>query len=129
MLVGGVALAQQGFIVEPWRKAPRPAAAPVPPLRAMPGSGLAPAPANAAAQATHKALVAPQPVVEPFKWSPPVVELLVDPWARGQPAAPAARPHWVPTSVEIVDPWADEVAQTEPRVASHQAGTPHSTIF
>jgi len=39
------------------------------------------------------------------KWSPPVVELLVDPWVK--PVAVAAPPpSWVPQTVEIVDPWA-----------------------
>jgi len=58
-----------------------------------------------------------------------VVDLLVDPWAKRQVAAPAAKPHWTPSTVEIVDPWADERSRPEPRVASHLAGAPHSTIF
>lgn len=121
-LVGGVALAQQGLIVEPWRKASAPAAAPVPPLRAMPGSGLGPAGA-----VLPRPVEAPRPSaavfpsVEPRRWSPPVVELLVDPWAKAQVAAPARSPRWVPSASEIVDPWADKAAPAEPRVASRRA--------
>jgi len=135
MLVAGVALAQQGLIVEPWHKAPAPVAAPVPPLRAMPASGLAPVTASVAPLAPRKAEAAPAPIAAPLKWSPPVVELLVDPWAKGQAAAavaqPARRP-WLPTrvdSMDIVDPWADEASKPAPRVASHSAGVQHSTIF
>lgn len=116
-LVGGVALAQQGLIIEPWRKAPAPAAAPVPPLRAMPESGLGPVSAAPArlVETPHPS-VAAFPSVEAPKWSPPVVELLVDPWAKTQVAAPAQKPRWVPSATEIVDPWADE-RPAEPRVA------------
>jgi hypothetical protein len=127
MLVGGVALAQQGLIAEPWRKAPAPAAAPVPALRAMPASGLGPVKAPPSLRRKAEAAPASSPAESASKWSPPVVELLVDPWAKGQAAAPA-RSRWVPSNVEIVDPWADE-APSEPRVASHQSGPPRSTIF
>lgn len=61
------------------------------------------------------------PNVEEPKWSPPVVELLVDPWAKAPIAAPAQKPRWVPSTLEIVDPWADERPRPEPRVASHRA--------
>jgi len=77
----------------------------------------------------------PAPIAAPLKWSPPVVELLVDPWAKGQVAAPVARParpQWEPARVDridIVDPWAADAPQVSPRVASHLAGPPHSTIF
>lgn len=137
MLVGGVALAQQGLIVEPWRKSAAPVAAPVraTPLRAMPGSGLAPV--SVALVAPRKVDPMPARLPEPLKWSPPVVELLVDPWARGAAAAPVTgptRPHsdWVPTrvdSMDIVDPWADDAPKAAPRVASHRAGARQSTIF
>jgi hypothetical protein len=136
MLVGGVALAQQGLIVEPWRRAPAPASAPVraTPMRGMPGSGLAPV--SVVPVVRPKVAALPTRIADPLKWSPPVVELLVDPWARGPVAAPAPRParrlDWVPTSVDrtdIVDPWADAAPQGRPRVASHPAGARHSTIF
>ena len=134
MLVGGVALAQQGLIVEPWRQSAPPVAAPVPPLRAMPSSGLARA--SAAPEARRKVDPMPAPIAERPKWSPPVVELLVDPWARGPVAAPRAQParplDWVPTridSIDVVDPWADDAAKAAPRVASHRAGARPSTIF
>jgi hypothetical protein len=123
MLVGGVALAQQGLIVEPWRKAPAPAAAPVPPLRAMPDSGLGGAvgaPPPRAVEAPRSSAVA-FPNVEGPKWSPPVVQLLVDPWAKARLAAPTQKRRWVPSTSEIVDPWADERPRPEPRVASHRA--------
>jgi hypothetical protein len=127
MLVGSVALAQQGLIVEPWRQAAVPAAARVPRLPAMPASGLGPSPAKI----PERKVVAP-PSVAPrassLRWSPPVVELLVDPWAKGHVPAPAGS-RWVPSSVEIVDPWADEAAKAKPRVASHQPVPQHSTIF
>jgi hypothetical protein len=136
MLVGSVALAQQGLIVEPWRRARAPASAPVraTPLRGMPGSGLAPV--SVVPVAHPKVAAPPERIADRLKWSPPVVELLVDPWARGPVAAPAPRParrrDWVPTSVDrtdIVDPWADAAAKGTPRVASRPAGAPHSTIF
>jgi hypothetical protein len=135
MLVGGVALAQQGLIVEPWRKPAAPLAARVPPVRAMPSSGLARA--SVAPEPRRKGDLAPGAAAAPLKWSPPVVELLVDPWARGPVAAPRAQPaqppsDWVPTrvdSIDIVDPWADDAPKAAPRVASHRAGPPRSTIF
>jgi hypothetical protein len=134
-LVAGVALAQQGLIVEPWRKAATPVAATVPPLGGMPSSGLARA--SMAPEVRRRVDPKPVPMAEPPKWSPPVVELLVDPWARGPAATPMAQParprsSWVPTrvdSIDIVDPWADDAPKAAPRVASHRAGPPHSTIF
>lgn len=59
----------------------------------------------------------------------PVLELLVDPWAKGRALAAPARSGWVPSNVEIVDPWADDIAKDEPRVATHRAGSQRSTIF
>jgi hypothetical protein len=53
-----------------------------------------------------------------------VVELLVDPWAKAQVAAPARGPRWVPSTIEIVDPWAEQQLRPEPRVASHRAEQP-----
>jgi hypothetical protein len=128
MLVGSVALAQQGLISEPWHRPAAPAAAPVPPLRALPASGLGPAPvAPPPVRKVEEPVAAP--LASASKWSPPVVELLVDPWANKQAAAPAARPQWLPAKGEIVDPWADEAPPSPPRVASQQAGPPRSTIF
>jgi|GEM_PF-5089697 len=138
MLVGSVAVAQQGLIVQPWRTSAAPVAAPVraTPWRAMPGSGLPPV--SVAAVGPRKVEPTAAHLAEPRKWSPPVVELLVDPWARrGAAAAPTARParprsDWVPTSVDrmdIVDPWADNAATGAPQVANHPAGARQSTIF
>jgi hypothetical protein len=127
MLVGSVALAQQGLVVEPWRKTPTPAAVAAPAPRAMPGSGLGPVSA-----APRKLEAAPQPASssasESKKWSPPVVELLVDPWAK-KLATPVPRSGWGPHQPEIVDPWADEAMSEPPRVASRPIETEHSTIF
>lgn len=129
MLVGSAALAQQGLIAEPWHKAPAPASAPVPPLRAMPASGLGSVTATPPAPRKPEPAPAPAAVSSASKWLPPVVELLVDPWAKGQAAASAERRRWVPSHVEIVDPWAERAPSNEPRVASPQAGVPRSTIF
>ena len=126
MLVGGIALAQQGVIVEPWHKAPPRAQATVPSLRDMPGSGLGSA--KVAPRQPRKEPAAPS-VAGSGQWSPPVLELLVDPWAKGGAVAAPARPRWVPSNVEIVDPWADDAANDEPRVATHRAGSQRSTIF
>ncbi len=141
LLVGSVALAQQGLILEPWRKLPLPAAAAVPPVSAMPGSGLGPVRRVVAVTgpASQLSVGVPAAPAGP-KWSPPVVELLVDPWARGPVAAPVTRRRWVPASVDIVDPWADEdtgedagkmprVARTATAEPSRPAGARHSTIF
>jgi hypothetical protein len=126
LLVGSAALAQQGLIVEPWRRTPVPVAVPVEPARVMPAPGLGKErPAPAVASARSEPAVAPPPLV---KWSPPVVELLVDPWAKAPRVARAARPRWVPQTVEIVDPWAGET-RPSPRVATGPVGTERSTIF
>ncbi len=125
--MGSAALAQQGLIIEPWRRAPVPVAVPVEPAQAMPASQLGkerPAPPLAVARARVELAAAPPPLV---KWSPPVVELLVDPWAKARAAAPGPRPRWVPQTVEIVDPWPDE--KPPPRVATGPVGTERSTIF
>jgi hypothetical protein len=128
LLVGSAALAQQGLIVEPWRRAAVPVAVPATPPRPMPASGLgqtrlAPPPAM------PRVAPAASPS-SPVKWSPPVVELLVDPWAEVRVAAPAARPRWVPQAPEIIDPWAgDKEPAPTPRVAVAPAAGDRSTIF
>jgi hypothetical protein len=138
MLVTGVALAQQGLIVEPWRKGAVPAVAPLRPtlMRSMPSSGLVPA--GVAPEGPRKTNPKPVPVGPSLKWSPPVVALLVDPWVQGAAAAPVARParqarpRWVPTSahgLDIVDPWADVAPKVAPLVASRPVDPPRSTIF
>ena len=129
LLVGSAALAQQGLIIEPWRRAPVAVAVPVEAAWVMPASGLgkerpAPPPPAVARTRTDPA-AAPAPLV---KWSPPVVELLVDPWAKARAATRAPRLRWVPQTIEIVDPWADE-KPLPPRVASGPVGTERSTIF
>jgi hypothetical protein len=138
MLVTGVALAQQGLIVEPWRRVAVPAVTPLrpTPLRSMPSSGLAPA--SVASAAPRNTNPKPAPLAPSLKWSPPVVALLVDPWVQGAAAAPVARPArparpgWVPTSahgLDIVDPWADAAPKVAPLVASRPVDAPRSTIF
>jgi hypothetical protein len=133
LLVGSAALAQQGLIIEPWRRVAVPAAAPVEPARVLPASGLdkdRSALPPVVAHARIEPTVAPPRLV---KWSPPVVELLVDPWATARAVAQAPRPRWVPRTVEIIDPWADEKPRP-PRVATGPngtgpSGTERSTIF
>jgi hypothetical protein len=95
----------------------------------MPASGLPPA--HAAFPPPRKS----EPVVEASaaasveKWSPPVVTLLVDPWAKPSVAV-SPRPEWAPEPAEIVDPWAHEASPELPRVASRRpAERPRSTIF
>lgn len=132
LLAGGVALAQQGMIVQPWGKPAAPARTPVSPSRPMPASGLPPAnaalPAPRKAEPTGAAAALPPPQVG--KWTPPVVTLLVDPWAKTDPLAGAPRPRWVPPSSEIIDPWADDSPPEPPRVAeSRPADLPRDTIF
>lgn len=128
LLVGSAALAQQGLIVEPWRRAAVPVALPVEPPRVMPASGLAKersTPLPAVARARTEPAASPLPSV---KWSPPVVELLVDPWAEARAVARAPRLRWIPQIVEIIDPWAAE-APLPPRGATGPVGTERSTIF
>jgi hypothetical protein len=126
LLAGSGALAQQGLIVEPWRRAPVPVAVPVEPARVMPASGLG---KDRSAPPLAIARVRNEPAALPLvKWSPPVVELLVDPWAKARTVARAPRLRWVPQSVEIVDPWADEVPRP-PHVATGPVGAERSTIF
>jgi hypothetical protein len=122
---GSVALAQQGLIVEPWRQAPAPLASQgAATSRPMPASGL---PANAA-PAPRKPAPPLAALPGGHKWSPPVVELLVDPWAKVQIATPAMKLRWEPRSTEIVDPWAD--SRTEPpRIAARPSYVRPSTIF
>jgi hypothetical protein len=128
LLVGGGALAQQGLIVEPWRKSStavvRPP--PVPSKSAMPASGLpserrSPAPV---AGPTPSPVIDAAPVT---KWTPPVVALLVDPWAKPAVVAAAPRRSWMPRTTDIVDPWA--ALTTRVPAASHRAGAAHSPIF
>ncbi len=126
MLVGTAALAQQGLVAEPWHKAPMPAAALVPPAR-LPASGLPPVSAPVSSPARQASAAAP--VSSALKWTPPVVQLLVDPWAKAPVSAPARQLRWLPAGSEIVDPWAEKGPPAAPRVASQQAGLPRSTIF
>jgi hypothetical protein len=70
---------------------------------------------------------APPASIAPAKWSPPVIALLVDPWAKAQVAAPLARPRWIPQTSEIIDPWAE--APASPRFAAAPATGARSTIF
>jgi hypothetical protein len=131
LFLGGVAFAQQGLVVEPWRKAAAPVATPATP-RASPASGLPPASAALPQPRKLEATPSVAPPVEASetKWSPPVVELLVDPWSKPEAVANPPRPRWVPQPSEIVDPWAD-AAPEPPRVASRPVDLdmPHSPIF
>jgi len=130
LFVGSAALAQQGLVVDPWHKASRPVAAPVPPLRALPASGLPPpsaAPPAAVEQPRAQASATEDSKAD-AQWSPPVVELLVDPWAKVDATA-APQPRWVPQTLEIIDPWANDTPAEPPRVASRPAERGHSTIF
>jgi hypothetical protein len=125
--LGGIASAQQGLVVEPWRQATAPQAKALA-ARALPASGLPPASA-ALPQPRKLETAAPAPV-EAKKWSPPVVELLVNPWAKSDALASPSPPRWVPETHEIIDPWAD-AAPEPPRVARRPTGTerPHLPIF
>jgi len=129
-LVVGVATAQQGLVVQPWAKPP--AAKPLlpEPNRRAPASSLPPA--RAALPAPRAAEPAPTPPpASPaqVEWTPPVVALLVDPWAKPSQLATPPRPRWVPEGSDIIDPWAGEVA-AEPKVAtSRPADAPRDTIF
>lgn len=126
LLVGGGALAQQGFIVEPWRRA-TPAPTPVELVpRSLPASGL-PNPAAVVAPLPAKpAVIVEAPV--PSRWSPPVIELLVDPWAKKRLAAPSSPSRWAPEVIEIVDPWAEQ-RLARPHVANRSAGSTPVPIF
>lgn len=127
-LVAGVAVGQQGLIVEPWRKAPAPAAA-LAVVEPMPASGLPPAsPVSRKPQPPVAELVAPVR----HKWSPPIVELLVDPWVRLPVARAAAQPaqsNWVPRRLEIIDPWAGSAPMRGPVAPTRPSGNVPSTIF
>jgi hypothetical protein len=130
LLVGGGALAQQGLIVQPWRKSADPVVpvAPVPLKSAMPASGLP----SERQVPTPLAAAAPSPVVDAApvtKWTPPVVALLVDPWAKPAVVAAAPRRRWMPRTTDIiVDPWATETRLPR-RESSHRAGAARSPIF
>jgi hypothetical protein len=129
-LLAGVALAQQGLILEPW-PAPRAAAsAPaLPSSRSMPESGLPPASSAVPSVKLDRAPAGPVASAGP-KWSPPVVTLLVDPWERRAREADPPHPRWLPQTAEIVDPWASARPATPPRVAARPADPPaRSTIF
>ena len=132
LLAGGVAAAQQGLIVQPWRKPTAVPSAVVPTSHTLPASGLpqvnAPSPRPRQLEPVASA-VPPAPPVD-GSWTPPVVTLLVDPWAKPGQLAPAARRHWVPTDTEIIDPWATDNPAEPPRVAaSRRADVPRDTIF
>jgi len=71
----------------------------------------------------------PPPVANVVKWSPPVLELLVDPWARAKGGAAGRELRWLPPRAEIVDPWGEDARAEVPRVASEQASPARSTIF
>ncbi|HYJ07618.1 MAG TPA: hypothetical protein VEX18_01380, partial [Polyangiaceae bacterium] len=64
----------------------------------------------------------------PNKWSPPVIELLVDPWAKKRLAAPASPSPWEPQVIEIIDPWAAKRPVRLP-AASSPVGTAAAPIF
>jgi hypothetical protein len=128
--VVGAATAQQGLVVQPWAK-PVVGKPVVPePTRRAPASALPPA--RMALPTPHAAEPAPTPPPAPpaeAEWTPPVVALLVDPWAKPSQLATPPRPRWVPQSSDIIDPWANEPA-AEPRVAaSRPADAPRDTIF
>jgi hypothetical protein len=125
-LVAGAALGQTGFIVEPWRKAPPPSVPAVAP-QLMSDSGL---PRVASPMPRKPELPPAEAVSAPArqKWSPPIVELLVDPWTKSPVAVPAARPRWVPSTSEIIDPWAGSELASE-RIASRPLLPTRSTIF
>lgn len=137
-LAAGAALAQQGLIVEPWRTSPpsRRLAAPAPAV--MPASGLAPLAlptAESRRDATGAALPSSGLLRAPLepsgkRWTAPLVQLLVDPWAK-QAAAKPRPERWVPQrNLEIVDPWAR--AAVPPHVASRPSRAtfaPPTAIF
>jgi hypothetical protein len=116
-----MALAEPRLIADPWSldvPPPQAAAVPIATTPALPASGLDQAPA-VPAPASVEAAAQPRP-----KWSPPVVELLVDPWAQARPT----RPRWVPADVEIINPWA-EPAPPAPHVARGPVVAGRATIF
>ena len=136
LFAGSAALAQQGLIVEPWRKPPAPVAAPVRPARIMPASGLPRVAVKPASRSGSAIAAATAEAIGPSetKWSPPVVELLGDPWAKLGAVAAPARASWVPQSSQIIDPWAGEAEPQAPaQVAAHPAeahvSNARSTIF
>lgn len=73
----------------------------------------------------------PAPVPIPtLHWTPPVVTIAVDPWAKNDPTDTPPRLRWVPPSTEIIDPWANQRPPEAPRVAeSRPSELPRSTIF
>ncbi len=129
LLAGSAALAQQGFIVEPWRPAePRAAentvaVAPVAPVsrRVMPSSGLPPVAVTRVAKVRE---AVPPP---PTPWKPPIVALLVDPWAEPRRATRPVELSPGPLAADIVDPWAMKSRSVPP--PRRQLVAPHSTIF
>lgn len=130
LLVGSAAAAQQGLITEPWSRSVTPPQTSAPAPRPMPESGLAPVAAKAVV-GTAAPVAAAVLTEEKARWSPPVVPLLVDPWARTAVLPPPPRPRWLSRSAEIVDPWAKEPVAETPRVAAARAPStaPRSTIF
>lgn len=133
LLGGGVAAAQQGLIVQPWHKPSAPPVAAVASNRSMPGSGLPVAGATSPAPRLVEPSVSaasPTPAADTTTWTPPVVTLLVDPWAKAGQLATVPQPRWVPIATEIIDPWATAAPTEPPRVAaSRPAELPHETIF
>ncbi|HVY31602.1 MAG TPA: hypothetical protein VHB79_33935 [Polyangiaceae bacterium] len=128
--VVGAATAQQGLVVQPWSKPV--VAKPVLPETSHRAQAPTLPPARAALPAPRTVDPAPtSPPTSPAEgeWTPPVVALLVDPWAKPSQLATAPRPRWVPESSDIIDPWANEPV-AEPRVAaSRPADAPRDTIF
>ncbi len=127
LLLGGVAFAQQGLIADPWAPRAGSALVLVPPALT---EAAVEVPTTALVRATHEASTL-QPAVVPPKWSPPVVELLVDPWAstQGKGALVPPRPSWAPKVADVVDPWALAAPAEAPRVASRSTGPRYTTIF
>jgi hypothetical protein len=127
LLVGSVALGQQGLIVEPWRQKTQPAPAQVLPSRPVAEPALAAAAARLAPSTPAPRVEVAATLAPPVKWTPPVVELTVDPWAKPQAPARAVRPRWIPQTVEIIDPWGSDAPG--PRVAAAPSAGERSTIF
>jgi len=128
LAVGGAA-AQQGFILEPWRPL-KPAAASTP-ARATSPARAAVAASSSATRAVSPAapLPTPAPTSAAPPWQPPVVALLVDPWAKADVGAAPGSSNWVPHVVEIVDPWKEARGERQPVAASAPTGRHPTTIF
>jgi hypothetical protein len=125
-LLGGGALAQPRLVVDPWRAPSAPGSA-ILPLGDLPASGLPEV--GQGLPAPHQLELAVQPPPKRTKWLPPLVALLVDPWAELGTVAPQPKPRWARRVSEIIDPWADQATADPPPVAPGSAKTPRSTIF